>query len=145
MKLSKVGNQTNSQDPQAVNSRVFVGNLNTFQCSKTDVERMFQRYGRIAGKYSLKFYPFVAIFASVEQLEPKIYPNVKRPGDRVQYKKEKGWIFSHKLKVGEQQLFNFLVSRGSLSLPFYIYYTIDFELLFAKVLSHVGWCRVFKK
>lgn len=46
----KVGNQTNSQDPQAVNSRVFVGNLNTFQCSKTDVERIFQRYGRIAGK-----------------------------------------------------------------------------------------------
>jgi RNA recognition motif-containing protein len=51
MKMSKVGNQTNSQDPQAVNSRVFVGNLNTFQCSKTDVERMFQRYGRIAGKF----------------------------------------------------------------------------------------------
>ena len=51
MKMSKVGNQTNSQDPQAVNSRVFVGNLNTFQCSKTDVERMFQRYGRIAGEY----------------------------------------------------------------------------------------------
>lgn len=50
MKMSKVGNQTNSQDPQAVNSRVFVGNLNTFQCSKTDVERMFQRYGRLAGK-----------------------------------------------------------------------------------------------
>lgn len=50
MKMSKVGNQTNSQDPQAVNSRVFVGNLNTFQCSKTDVERMFQRYGRIAGE-----------------------------------------------------------------------------------------------
>jgi RNA recognition motif-containing protein len=52
MKMSKVGNQTNSQDPQAVNSRVFVGNLNTFQCSKTDVERMFQRYGRIAGKFA---------------------------------------------------------------------------------------------
>ena len=50
MKMSKVGNQTNSQDPQAVNSRVFVGNLNTFQCSKAEVERMFQRYGRIAGK-----------------------------------------------------------------------------------------------
>ncbi|XP_046673686.1 uncharacterized protein LOC124362840 [Homalodisca vitripennis] len=30
MKMSKVGNQTNSQDPQAVNSRVFVGNLNTY-------------------------------------------------------------------------------------------------------------------
>jgi RNA recognition motif-containing protein len=50
MKMSKLSNQTNSQDPQAVNSRVFVGNLNTFQCSKTDVERMFQRYGRLAGK-----------------------------------------------------------------------------------------------
>lgn len=32
-----------------MNSRVFVGNLNTFQCSKTDVERMFQKYGRLAG------------------------------------------------------------------------------------------------
>jgi RNA recognition motif-containing protein len=50
MKMSKLSNQTNSQDPQAVNSRVFVGNLNTFQCSKTDVERMFQRYGRLAGE-----------------------------------------------------------------------------------------------
>ena len=50
--MSRVGNQTNSQDPQAVNSRVFAGNLNTFQCTKTDVERMFQRYGKIAGKYS---------------------------------------------------------------------------------------------
>lgn len=48
--MSKLSNQTNSQDPQAVNSRIFVGNLNTFQCSKTDVERMFQRYGRLAGK-----------------------------------------------------------------------------------------------
>ncbi|XP_072400071.1 uncharacterized protein [Diabrotica undecimpunctata] len=59
MKLSKVGNQTNSQDPQAVNSRVFVGNLNTFQCSKTDVERMFQRYGRLAGISMHKGYAFV--------------------------------------------------------------------------------------
>lgn len=49
--MSKLSNQTNSQDPQAVNSRVFVGNLNTFQCSKTDVERMFQKYGRLAGKF----------------------------------------------------------------------------------------------
>ncbi|EDS34668.1 conserved hypothetical protein [Culex quinquefasciatus] len=52
MKMSKLSNQTNSQDPQAVNSRVFVGNLNTFQCSKTDVERMFQRYGRLAVQVS---------------------------------------------------------------------------------------------
>uniref|UniRef100_A0A336LV34 CSON001769 protein n=1 Tax=Culicoides sonorensis TaxID=179676 RepID=A0A336LV34_CULSO len=59
MKLSKLSNQTNSQDPQAVNSRVFVGNLNTFQCSKTDVERMFQRYGRLAGISMHKGYAFV--------------------------------------------------------------------------------------
>lgn len=61
MKMSKVGNQTNSQDPQAVNSRVFVGNLNTFQCSKTDVERMFQRYGRLAGKKVIAFLFFLNI------------------------------------------------------------------------------------
>lgn len=55
MKMSKLSNQTNSQDPQAVNSRVFVGNLNTFQCSKTDVERMFQKYGRLAGNLFIQF------------------------------------------------------------------------------------------
>lgn len=53
MKMSKLSNLTNSQDPQAVNSRVFVGNLNTFQCSKADVERMFQKYGRLAGKFTI--------------------------------------------------------------------------------------------
>lgn len=61
MKMSKLSNQTNSQDPQAVNSRVFVGNLNTFQCSKTDVERMFQRYGRLAGKQGLAWILLPAI------------------------------------------------------------------------------------
>lgn len=59
MKMSKVGNQTNSNDPQAVNSRVFVGNLNTYQVSKEDVERMFKRFGRIAGISMHKGYAFV--------------------------------------------------------------------------------------
>lgn len=59
MNVSKVGNQTSSQDPQAVNSRVFVGNLNTFQIVKTDVEKMFQKYGRIAGISMHKGYAFV--------------------------------------------------------------------------------------
>ncbi|KAJ1524843.1 hypothetical protein ONE63_009711 [Megalurothrips usitatus] len=59
MKLCRVGNQTNSPDPVAVNSRVFVGNLNTFQCSKAELERMFQRYGRIAGISMHKGYAFV--------------------------------------------------------------------------------------
>ena len=30
-------------------NRVFVGNLNTFQVVKIDVEKIFQKYGRIAG------------------------------------------------------------------------------------------------
>ncbi|CAO1324324.1 unnamed protein product [Diamesa hyperborea] len=59
MKISKLSNQTNSQDSQAVNSRVFVGNLNTFQCSKSDVERTFQRYGRLVGISMHKGYAFV--------------------------------------------------------------------------------------
>uniref|UniRef100_T1JLH4 RRM domain-containing protein n=1 Tax=Strigamia maritima TaxID=126957 RepID=T1JLH4_STRMM len=59
MKMSKVGNQTNSNDPQAVNSRLFVGNLNTYQVTKDDVERMFKRYGRIAGISMHKGYAFV--------------------------------------------------------------------------------------
>lgn len=50
MKMSVVSNNTNSLDPLSVHSRVFVGNLNTFQCSKTDVEKIFQRYGRLLGK-----------------------------------------------------------------------------------------------
>lgn len=64
MKMSKLSNQTNSQDPQAVNSRVFVGNLNTFQCSKTDVERMFQKYGRLAGEF-----PFVFLYFYFNKLK----------------------------------------------------------------------------
>jgi len=59
MNVSKVGNQTSSQDPQAVNSRLFVGNLNTFQIIKTDVEKIFQKYGRIAGISMHKGYAFV--------------------------------------------------------------------------------------
>jgi len=59
MNLCKVGNQTSSVDPQAVNSRAFVGNLNTFQVTKTDVEKVFQRYGRIAGISMHKGYAFI--------------------------------------------------------------------------------------
>lgn len=76
MKMSKLSNQTNSQDPQAVNSRVFVGNLNTFQCSKTDVERMFQKYGRLAGNFyffffqKIKLFSFPCIQLSLDNFEP---------------------------------------------------------------------------
>eukprot|EP00094_Tigriopus_californicus_P008171 TCALIF_07867-PA protein Name:"Similar to HNRNPCL1 Heterogeneous nuclear ribonucleoprotein C-like 1 (Homo sapiens)" AED:0.50 eAED:0.50 QI:232/1/0.5/1/1/1/2/0/94 len=63
LNLCKVGNQTSSQDPHAINSRVFVGNLNTFQVNKIDVEKVFQRYGRIVGISMHKGYAFVQ-FAS---------------------------------------------------------------------------------
>ncbi|XP_059614542.1 uncharacterized protein LOC132260448 isoform X2 [Phlebotomus argentipes] len=59
MKMSLVSNNTNSLDPISVHSRVFVGNLNTFQCSKTDVEKIFQRYGRLLGISMHKGYAFV--------------------------------------------------------------------------------------
>lgn len=41
MKTSKVGNQTNSHDPRAVNSRVFRSNLNIFRHSKYSMMRIF--------------------------------------------------------------------------------------------------------
>lgn len=50
MKVSLLSNETNSQEPLAVHSRIFVGNLNTFQCSKSDVEQIFQRYGHLTGR-----------------------------------------------------------------------------------------------
>ncbi|XP_037506299.2 uncharacterized protein LOC119382597 [Rhipicephalus sanguineus] len=57
--MTRVGNQTNSTDPAAVNSRIFVGNLNTHVVSKEDVERLFKRYGRIIGISMHKGYAFV--------------------------------------------------------------------------------------
>ncbi|XP_064466346.1 uncharacterized protein LOC135377682 isoform X1 [Ornithodoros turicata] len=57
--MTRVGNQTNSTDPAAVNSRIFVGNLNTHVISKEDVERLFKRYGRIIGISMHKGYAFV--------------------------------------------------------------------------------------
>lgn len=65
MSLCKVGNQTSSQDPQAVNSRVFVGNLNTFQVTKTDVEKIFQRYGKIAGEHGTKILGFFSTWKTI--------------------------------------------------------------------------------
>ena len=56
---SKISNITNSNDPNSINSRVFVGNLNTFTLKKDDVERIFRRYGRVTGISMHKGYAFV--------------------------------------------------------------------------------------
>ncbi|XP_067139823.1 serine/arginine-rich splicing factor 5-like [Centruroides vittatus] len=57
--MTRVGNQTNSTDPDAINSRIFVGNLNTYLVSKEELENIFQRYGRIRGISMHKGYAFV--------------------------------------------------------------------------------------
>lgn len=57
--MTRVGNQTNSTDPAAVNSRIFVGNLNTHVVSKEDLERLFKKYGKIIGISMHKGYAFV--------------------------------------------------------------------------------------
>lgn len=56
---AQVSNVTNSNDPAAKNSRVFVGNLNTFVLSKEDVDAIFHRYGIVTGISMHKGYAFV--------------------------------------------------------------------------------------
>ena len=42
-------NVTNKTDPRSLNSRVFIGNLNTLLVTKADVEAIFSKYGKIVG------------------------------------------------------------------------------------------------
>lgn len=59
LEMGKISNVTNSTDPLSVNSRLFVGNLNTFALTKDAVETVFQRYGRIIGISMHKGFAFV--------------------------------------------------------------------------------------
>lgn len=52
-------NVTNKTDPRSLNSRVFIGNLNTMLVTKTDVEAIFSKYGKIVGCSVHKGYAFV--------------------------------------------------------------------------------------
>ncbi|XP_069768801.1 heterogeneous nuclear ribonucleoproteins C1/C2 isoform X2 [Narcine bancroftii] len=52
-------NVTNKNDPRSLNSRVFIGNLNTAVWKKTDVEALFAKYGKIVGCSVHKGYAFV--------------------------------------------------------------------------------------
>ncbi|XP_061695994.1 heterogeneous nuclear ribonucleoprotein C-like isoform X2 [Syngnathoides biaculeatus] len=52
-------NVTNKTDPRSLNSRVFIGNLNTLLVTKTDVEAIFAKYGKIVGCSVHKGYAFV--------------------------------------------------------------------------------------
>ncbi|XP_075948596.1 heterogeneous nuclear ribonucleoproteins C1/C2 isoform X2 [Anarhichas minor] len=52
-------NVTNKTDPRSLNSRVFIGNLNTLLVTKGDVEAIFAKYGKIVGCSVHKGYAFV--------------------------------------------------------------------------------------
>ncbi|XP_058535745.1 RNA-binding protein Raly isoform X2 [Ochotona princeps] len=55
----QTSNVTNKNDPKSINSRVFIGNLNTTVVTKSDVETIFSKYGRVAGCSVHKGYAFV--------------------------------------------------------------------------------------
>ncbi|KAM3940283.1 heterogeneous nuclear ribonucleoprotein C isoform 1-T1 [Leptodactylus fuscus] len=52
-------NVTNKTDPRSLNSRVFIGNLNTLVVKKADVEAIFSKYGKIVGCSVHKGFAFV--------------------------------------------------------------------------------------
>ncbi|XP_037644565.1 RNA-binding Raly-like protein isoform X2 [Sebastes umbrosus] len=52
-------NVTNKNDPRSLNSRVFIGNLNTAVVNKSDIEAIFAKYGKIVGCSVHKGYAFV--------------------------------------------------------------------------------------
>lgn len=55
----QVSNVTNSNDFVSKDSRVFVGNLNTYVLAKEDVDAIFRRYGLVTGISMHKGYAFV--------------------------------------------------------------------------------------
>ncbi|XP_037537754.1 RNA-binding Raly-like protein [Nematolebias whitei] len=56
---SLTSNVTNKNDPRSLNSRVFIGNLNTAVVTKADIEAIFAKYGKIVGCSVHKGYAFV--------------------------------------------------------------------------------------
>ncbi|XP_033617079.1 LOW QUALITY PROTEIN: heterogeneous nuclear ribonucleoproteins C1/C2-like [Fukomys damarensis] len=52
-------NVTNKTDPPSMNSRVFIGNLNTLVVKKSDVEAISSKYGKIVGCSVHKGFAFV--------------------------------------------------------------------------------------
>uniref|UniRef100_A0A8C5Q4X8 RRM domain-containing protein n=1 Tax=Leptobrachium leishanense TaxID=445787 RepID=A0A8C5Q4X8_9ANUR len=52
-------NVTNKTDPRSLNSRLFIGNLNTLVVKKADVEAIFSKYGKIVGCSVHKGFAFV--------------------------------------------------------------------------------------
>lgn len=55
----QTSNVTNKNDPRSLNSRVFIGNLNTAVITKADIEAIFAKYGKIVGCSVHKGFAFV--------------------------------------------------------------------------------------
>lgn len=49
----EVTNRTNIEDPAFLNARIFIGKLPSDRCSKSDIEQLFEPYGKILGKISI--------------------------------------------------------------------------------------------
>ncbi|XP_034411466.1 RNA-binding Raly-like protein isoform X1 [Cyclopterus lumpus] len=56
---TQTSNVTNKNDPRSLNSRVFIGNLNTAVVTKGDIETIFAKYGKIVGCSVHKGFAFV--------------------------------------------------------------------------------------
>ncbi|XP_056277779.1 RNA-binding Raly-like protein isoform X1 [Pseudoliparis swirei] len=56
---TQTSNVTNKNDPRSINSRVFIGNLNTAVVTKGDIETIFAKYGKIVGCSVHKGFAFV--------------------------------------------------------------------------------------
>ncbi|XDA89936.1 hypothetical protein R6Z07M_019540 [Ovis aries] len=52
-------NVTNKTGPRSMNSRIFIGTLNTLVVKKSDVEAIFSKYGKIVGCSVHKGFAFV--------------------------------------------------------------------------------------
>ena len=50
---------TSSNDPKLIRARVFVGQLDTSKCTKKDLEKAFEPYGKLLGVLVLKGYGFI--------------------------------------------------------------------------------------
>nr|XP_033785327.1 RNA-binding Raly-like protein [Geotrypetes seraphini] len=59
MGKAQTSNVTNKNDLKSINSRVFIGNLNTAIVKKADIEAIFAKYGKVVGCSVHKGYAFV--------------------------------------------------------------------------------------
>ena len=80
---SSVGMNTSDSNPESVNCRVFVGNLNTVKISRDDLDAMFRRYGVITAVSTHKGYGFVQFTnpmdarAAVQGEDQRVYAEQK--------------------------------------------------------------------